>query len=120
MPRCKRSDFLVWDTECIITKGPIQGLRFVAARRVHYSEWFWNGTCEKEACNFLQTIIPANGVCYDIGAALDYHVFVMAEAAENGHVYAFEPIPQVCEILQENINLNMDEGHVFARPKDGN
>jgi len=93
-------------TECIITGGPIQGLKFVAARRVHYSEWFWNGTYEKEACSFLQTIIPANGVCYDIGAALGYHALVMAEAAKNGHVYAFEPIPQVCEILQKNISLN--------------
>ena len=93
-------------TERIITGGPIQGLRFVAARRVHYSKWFWNGTYEKETCCFLQAIIPPKGVCYDIGANLGYHALVMAEAAENGQVYAFEPIPQVCEILQRNIALN--------------
>ena len=93
-------------TERTITDGPIRGFKFIAARRVHYSKWFWGGTYEKEACGFLQTIILPDAVCYDIGTNLGYHALIMAEAAKNGHVYAFEPIPQVCEILQKNININ--------------
>lgn len=93
-------------TERTITGGPIQGLRFLAAKRVFYSKWFWDGAYEKETCIFLRTTTTRDAICYDIGANIGYHALVMAEAAEKGHVYAFEPIPQVCEILQKNIDIN--------------
>ncbi len=93
-------------TEHTITGGPIQGLRFLAAKRVFYSKWFWDGTFEKETCVFLRTTTTRDAICYDIGANIGYHALVMAEAAENGKVYAFEPIPQVCEILKKNIDIN--------------
>ncbi|MGO9139570.1 MAG: FkbM family methyltransferase [Syntrophales bacterium] len=90
----------------IITGGPIQGLSFLAAKRVFYSKWFWDGTFEKEMCAILRTSTTIDAVCYDIGANIGYHALVMAEAAEKGQVYAFEPIPQVCDILQKNIDIN--------------
>ncbi len=89
-----------------VKSGPIKGLRFLAAKRVFYSKLFWDGTFEKETCTLLQSTTKPNGVCYDIGANLGYHALVMASAGENGHVYAFEPIPQVCGILQKNIDIN--------------
>jgi FkbM family methyltransferase len=89
-----------------ITGGTIKGLNFFAAKRVFYSKWFWDGTFEKEMCNCLRRSTKKDAVCYDIGANIGYHALVMAEAAENGQVYAFEPIPQVCDILQKNIDIN--------------
>jgi FkbM family methyltransferase len=79
---------------------------FIAGKRVHYSSRFWKGTYEEDTCRFIQTIVPQDAVCYDIGANLGYHTLIMAKSAKQGQVYAFEPIPQVCEILEKNLKIN--------------
>jgi FkbM family methyltransferase len=93
-------------TERPIKGGPIKGLSFLAAKRVFYSKWFWNGTFEQETCELLRDKMTPDGIAYDIGANLGYHTLVMAVAAPRGHVYAFEPIPQVCRILEKNVETN--------------
>jgi FkbM family methyltransferase len=89
-----------------IQSGPLAGAWFVAGKRVHYSHWFWNGTYEVATCEFLRKAVAADSVCYDIGANIGYHALIMAKSATGGKVYAFEPIPQVCEILTKNFALN--------------
>lgn len=90
-----------------ITAGPIKGLWLIAGKRVFYSESFWNGTYEHNACFFLQKVIPEGAVCYDIGANIGYHTLIMARSANNGGlVYAFEPVREVCEVLTRNAAIN--------------
>ncbi|WP_414660863.1 FkbM family methyltransferase [Horticoccus sp. 23ND18S-11] len=89
-----------------ITGGPLAGHWFVASKRVYYSPWFWNGSYEEETCRFLQAVVPAEAVCYDIGANLGYHTLIMAGSAKRGQVLAFEPLPQVCEVLGRNLAIN--------------
>jgi len=90
-----------------ITGGPIRGLWFIAGKRVFYSKDFWSGAYEENLCCFLQRTIPEDAVCYDIGANIGYHTLIMARSADKGGlVYAFEPIPEVCEVLIRNAKIN--------------
>ncbi len=90
-----------------ITAGPIKGLWFIAGKRVFYSKDFWSGAYEENFCCFLQKTVPEDAVCYDIGANIGYHTLIMAHSANNGGlVYAFEPIPEVCEVLIRNTQIN--------------
>lgn len=90
-----------------VTAGPIKGLWLVAGKRIFYSKDFWNGSYEMYTCHFIQSIVPANTVCYDIGANIGYHTLVLAKrAGSGGLVYAFEPIPEVCEVLKHNAKIN--------------
>ena len=89
------------------TAGPIKGLWFIAGKRVFYSKEFWSGAFEENTCRFMQEVVPADAVCYDIGANIGYHTLIMAKSACNGGVvYAFECIPEVCEVLARNAEIN--------------
>jgi FkbM family methyltransferase len=87
-----------------ITAGPAEGLWLIAGKRVAYSEEFWNGSYEQDLCGFLQRAVPANAVCYDVGANIGYHTLILAQSS--GTVYAFEPIPDVCQVLIDNARAN--------------
>lgn len=89
-----------------VESGPLAGAWFIAGKRVYYSHWFWSGTYEVATCEFLRNAVAANSVCYDIGANIGYYALIMARSATAGKVYAFEPIPQVCEILRRNFAIN--------------
>ncbi len=90
-----------------VTAGPIKGLWLVAGKRIFYSKDFWNGSYEMDTCHFIQSTVPANAVCYDIGANIGYHTLIMAKnSGSGGLVYAFEPIPEVCEVLTHNAKIN--------------
>jgi FkbM family methyltransferase len=90
-----------------ITGGPIQGSWLIAAKRVWYSKYFWDGTYEEELCRFIQKTVAKDWVCYDIGANIGYHALVMAKsAAEGGLVYAFEPLVEARDILASNLEIN--------------
>jgi FkbM family methyltransferase len=73
---------------------------------VYYSQWFWQGTYETATCEFLRDAVAPDAICYDIGANIGYHALIMAKSASAGEVYAFEPIPAVCEILAKNAAIN--------------
>jgi FkbM family methyltransferase len=89
-----------------IQSGPLKGMWFIAGKRVYYSHWFWKGTYETTTCEFLRDTVSPNAVCYDIGANIGYHALIMAKSASSGKVYAFEPIPEVCDILGKNAAIN--------------
>jgi len=99
-----------------ITNGPIKGLWFISGKRVFYSKWFWSGTYEKNTCYFIQNILPEDAICYNIGANIGYHSLIMAKKAYRGLVYAFEPIPEVCDILSSNAKSN-DINNIIVVPK---
>lgn len=65
------------------------------------------GVYEPEDTEFVRRIIKPGDVVYDIGANIGYYtLFFSRLAGPQGHVYAFEPAPDLHAILQENVRLN--------------
>jgi FkbM family methyltransferase len=79
---------------------------FIAARRTFYSKWFWTGLYEPATCWFLHNHTPQDAICYDVGANLGYHSLIMARRAVAGRVFAFEPLPELCKVFQQNCAIN--------------
>jgi FkbM family methyltransferase len=55
----------------------------------------------------MEKHISSGSAVYDIGANYGVHTFLMAKLlGPLGHVYAFEPIPEIMACLRENVELN--------------
>jgi FkbM family methyltransferase len=65
-----------------------------------------NGIYEKDLYFVLQKFleINKNAVCLDVGANIGNHTLTMGQYAKK--VYAFEPVPEIFEVLSKNINEN--------------
>jgi len=51
--------------------------------------------------------IRPGSVTYDVGANYGIHTLLMARlVGRDGHVYAFEPVPEIFSCLKENITMN--------------
>jgi FkbM family methyltransferase len=62
---------------------------------------------EPHLINFIQSFLNPGHVCLDIGACFGWHTLYMAkQIGDSGTVYAFEPIIENVELLNENINQN--------------
>jgi FkbM family methyltransferase len=65
------------------------------------------GGWEEEAQQLMLEHIRPGSVVYDVGANYGIHTLLMAKTAQpHGHVYAFEPLPEIFTALEENISLN--------------
>jgi len=65
------------------------------------------GVYEPQVAEVLRREIPPGSVCIDVGAHLGYYAVLMARlTGEYGKVVAFEPVPEIFEMLQRNIALN--------------
>ena len=68
---------------------------------------YWLGTYEPELQAALHELIQPGAVIYDVGANIGYVSLLLAKAAgENGHVYAFEALPENAERWRRNVALN--------------
>jgi FkbM family methyltransferase len=87
-----------------IFAGPCRGLRY----RIFpvYGLAPLRGGWEADAQAVMLKYIGRNAVVYDIGANYGIHTLLMARLAENGRVYAFEPVPGIFAELQANVCLN--------------
>ena len=54
----------------------------------------------------IDRYLPENAVICDIGANIGSHSIYWAVEKGASKIYAFEPLPEVCDILRENIKLN--------------
>lgn len=63
-------------------------------------------TYEPEITYLMQRLIGPEDVVLDIGANIGFHTVTMAEAAHKGHVFAFEPVPEMAERNSANCALN--------------
>lgn len=67
----------------------------------------FRGCHEPEVARLIARLVPAGATCLDVGANIGAHALVMARAAgPDGRVIAFEPHPELCERLRENVALN--------------
>jgi FkbM family methyltransferase len=87
-----------------ILRGPARGLRYrlyVAGRAPLYGGW------EPSEQRLMAQHIRPGMVAYDIGANHGIHTLLMARlVGSEGHVYAFEPVPENTLELRANLGLN--------------
>src|SRR5437867_4395723 len=87
-----------------IRRGPAKGLRY---RIFSFGLAPLYGGWEPDAQRLMAEHLRAGAVAYDVGANYGIHTILMArQAANEGHIYAFEPVPWIRASLSENIALN--------------
>jgi FkbM family methyltransferase len=65
------------------------------------------GTAEPHLQKIIRDYVAADDTVYDIGANIGYVSLSFAKrVGPNGHVVAFEPVPQNIESLRQNIEIN--------------
>jgi FkbM family methyltransferase len=87
-----------------ILRGPCKGLRYRIFPGYGLSPL--HGGWEREAQALMVKYIEPSAVVYDVGANFGIHALLMARLAPRGHVYAFEPLPEIMHALEENVRLN--------------
>lgn len=74
-----------------------------------YVEWelFFRGYYEEKSINIIKKILQQGAVAFDIGANIGSHTLIMGKlVGDSGKVFAFDPHPEICKKLVDNINLN--------------
>ncbi|MFF2888679.1 FkbM family methyltransferase [Paenibacillus sp. NPDC057967] len=64
------------------------------------------GAWEPELARRLSRYVESGGIFIDIGANIGYHTLYMASKGEDIQCLAFEPHPDICGQLAENVKLN--------------
>jgi FkbM family methyltransferase len=64
------------------------------------------GSYEPEETGYLLRTLRPDDVCFDVGANIGYYTTLMARAAADGHVHAFEPDPVCSSLLELNVRIN--------------
>ena len=68
---------------------------------------FLTGVWEPKVTDFARSWIRPGMVVVDVGAHVGYYTLLFAQlVGEDGHVFAFEPIPAVNRCLEQSIRLN--------------
>ena len=68
---------------------------------------YLTGTYERPTSNIIARLIRPGDIALDVGANTGYFSMLIGTlAGPDGHVYAFEPIPDVASDMQRNITLN--------------
>jgi FkbM family methyltransferase len=76
-------------------------------------KYYWLGTYEPELQAAVADLVKPGWVAYDVGANIGYISLLLAQAVgEAGTVYAFEPLPENQQRLQQNLELNNLQGRV--------
>jgi len=71
------------------------------------SNILFQGAFEPELDEMIDAVLPERGTVLDVGANIGAHTLTMASAVgEDGRVLAFEPNPEVLEVLERNIERN--------------
>jgi len=76
-----------------------------------------NGVYEPEDTEFVRRVVKPGDVAFDIGANIGYYtLFLSRLVGPSGRVVAFEPAPDLLEILRGNVAYNRC-AHVTVEPK---
>jgi FkbM family methyltransferase len=67
---------------------------------------FCYGPGESDVLRAAEMFLRPNSVVLDVGANIGSTTLVFAKLANYGHVYAFEPSLEMCEVLAENVRLS--------------
>jgi len=69
---------------------------------------YWRGVhaWEAETLAVMASLAPAVTRVLDIGANTGVYTLLIAAVNPQARILAFEPVPQVCELLRQNIDIN--------------
>ncbi len=82
-----------------------RGLRYRIYPDYGYAPLY--GGWEPSLQRLLTRLVPVGSVVYDVGANFGIHTLLFSRlVGEQGHVYAFEPVPDIAEELDRNLRLN--------------
>lgn len=85
--------------------GPGRGLRYRIFAEFGLAPLY--GGWEPAAQRLLVQHLRPGAVAYDVGANRGVHTLLMARrVGPRGHVYTFEPVPEIFAELQDNVALN--------------
>lgn len=72
--------------------------------------YFFQEFLEPWSCFVTKKLISAGDICMDIGANMGSYTFLMADrVSDEGHIYAFEPLPNLAQNLLNSVALNQLE-----------
>src|SRR5262245_24459731 len=84
-----------------IMQGPLRGKRWVVSQSLHS---FWLGSYEVDKQKLMAQHIKLGDIFYDIGANVGFYTLFAAQfVRKNGHVYSFEPFPEVACLVEKHI-----------------
>jgi len=88
-----------------VAAGTNEGLEMLLDLQVEKD--YWLGTYEPELQQVIEILVKPEQVVYDIGANIGFITLMFARlSGENGHVYAFEALPENVKRLKQNVKLN--------------
>lgn len=88
-----------------ISAGPAKGLNFRV--RMPDDKLYWTGTWEHEVTTAIASLVPARGICFDVGAHRGFMAGVMLRGGARA-AYCFEPNPANLEKIRDLTDLNPD------------
>lgn len=75
---------------------------------------------EPEMIRALQLHIRYGDTCIDVGGNIGYVTLLMARlVGPSGHVVSFEPVPEIFQILEENVRMNCIKNTILERSAVG-
>lgn len=78
---------------------------------------YWLGTYEVQLQEAIDKLVEPGNIVYDVGANIGFITILFAKiAGPEGHVYAFEALPENAARLKENIELNGFQERVTIIP----
>jgi FkbM family methyltransferase len=86
----------VW--ESVYTAPTLDRLLSLHAHRLG-----WMGYAEKR---FLRSVVRRDSIVADVGANQGLYTLWLARVATSGHVYSFEPDPDLFQCLEKNVRIN--------------
>lgn len=90
---------------------PLGSLRIIITKSGAGALIYYQGVAEPETRDFLFRFLKTGMVFLDIGAHLgEFALYAATKVGPTGQVHAFEPHPEVCEILRQNVALNALQG----------
>jgi methyltransferase, fkbM family len=66
------------------------------------------GDYEQEDFDFLRSLLPEDGVVFDIGNNAGIFSLSLAQEKKNLKIFAFEPLPSTYKKMQAKFRLNPD------------
>ena len=85
--------------------GPMKGFKWRRDNRLPY--WYHLGLWEPEVSRLIESHLRPGAVFWDVGANAGYHtLFARRVVTRSGAVLAFEPNPDMLEVLKGQLALN--------------
>ncbi|MGH9545463.1 MAG: FkbM family methyltransferase [Terriglobales bacterium] len=87
-----------------VLQGPLRGTRWIVGASNHGC---WLGSYEYGKQRAFQEVVRQGSVVYDIGANVGFYTLLASKlVGRSGQVYAFEPAPRNCRLLQRHLEMN--------------